>query len=290
MLTHLAGLAPRAAMSLATKHRGDPMAAVLPAAESRMDDIVADPAHLTAYRRLTGYRVTSYLPITYPHLASMRLGLRLMMSRPFPFTAMGMLHFGDEITELRQIPAGQRFSIRVRADNLAAHRRGVTFDLLNDATVDGETVWTQRSTFLYRVKQPPPDAAPPAAAPGESVTLSDFEALWRVPADAGRRYAEVSGDYNPIHLYPATARIYGMKRPIVHGMWSVARCVAALESRAGEAPRRLSARFRAPVSLPAKDVALCTRRADAGWEFALIAQRGQRHYLSGSMVSLGEAS
>ena len=37
---------------------------------------------------------------------------------------------------------------------------------------------------------------------------------WRLPADQGRRYAAVSGDYNPIHLYGWAARPFGFKQPI----------------------------------------------------------------------------
>ena len=54
---------------------------------------------------------------------------------------------------------------------------------------------------------------------------------WRLPGDLGRRYAAVSGDRNPIHLYALTAKAFGFPRQIAHGMWSKARCLAA--SRTG---------------------------------------------------------
>ena len=53
--------------------------------------------------------------------------------------------------------------------------------------------------------------------------------------DIGRRYGAVSGDRNPIHLYPLTARLFGFRRAIAHGMWTKARCLAALEGRLPEA-------------------------------------------------------
>ena len=61
---------------------------------------------------------------------------------------------------------------------------------------------------------------------------------WRLPGDLGRRYAAVSGDRNPIHLYPLTAKALGFPRQIAHGMWSLARCVAALENRLPDAVTR----------------------------------------------------
>ena len=72
---------------------------------------------------------------------------------------------------------------------------------------------------------------------------------WRLPADLGRRYAAVSGDRNPIHLYPLTARALGFPRQIAHGMWSKARCLAAVENRLPEA-FRVHVEFRKPVLLP----------------------------------------
>ncbi|WP_455352339.1 MaoC/PaaZ C-terminal domain-containing protein [Streptomyces sp. SYSU K217416] len=74
-------------------------------------------------------------------------------------------------------------------------------------------------------------------------------AQWRLPAGLGRRYGAVSGDRNPIHLHPLTAKAFGFPRAIAHGMWTVARCLAEAdpEGRITHA----HAEFKAPVLLPA---------------------------------------
>ena len=63
--------------------------------------------------------------------------------------------------------------------------------------------------------------------------LEDFDgafvARWHLPDDLGRRYASVSGDRNPIHMHALTAKAFGFPRAIAHGMWTKARCLAALE-------------------------------------------------------------
>ena len=74
---------------------------------------------------------------------------------------------------------------------------------------------------------------------------------WRLEGDLGRRYAAVSGDRNPIHLYALTAKALGFKRQIAHGMWSKARCVAALENRLPDAVT-VEVAFRKPIFLPGK--------------------------------------
>jgi acyl dehydratase len=106
---------------------------------------------------------------------------------------------------------------------------------------------------------------------------------WRLGGDVGRRYAAVSGDHNPIHLYPLTAKAFGFRRQIAHGMWSLARCVAALENRLPDAVT-VHAAFRKPILLPST-VAFgqdpVNDGPDVGIAFALTSPRSGAPYLVG---------
>lgn len=75
-------------------------------------------------------------------------------------------------------------------------------------------------------------------------------AEWRLEGDLGRRYAAVSGDRNPIHMHSLTAKPLGFPAAIAHGMWTKARCLAAIESRLPDA-FTVEVRFRKPILLPA---------------------------------------
>jgi hypothetical protein len=90
---------------------------------------------------------------------------------------------------------------------------------------------------------------------------------WRLGGDVGRRYAAVSGDHNPIHLYHLTAKALGFHRQIAHGMWSLARCVAALENRLPDMVT-VDAAFKKPIFLPGT-VAFAQDSTDGGIAFAL---------------------
>ena len=72
-----------------------------------------------------------------------------------------------------------------------------------------------------------------------------------MPGDIGRRYADVSGDRNPIHLHPVSAKLFGMPGAIAHGMWVKARCLAALEGLLPDS-HTSEVSFKAPMVLPAK--------------------------------------
>ncbi len=88
------------------------------------------------------------------------------------------------------------------------------------------------------------------AAPGRS-SPAELSVMWTIGPDAGRRYGRVSGDRNPIHVSRLAARAFGFPGPIAHGMFTAARCLAALGDRL---PERYVAEmaFRAPVPLAAK--------------------------------------
>ncbi len=105
---------------------------------------------------------------------------------------------------------------------------------------------------------------------------------WRLGADLGRRYAAVSGDHNPIHLYAVTAKAFGFPRQIAHGMWSKARCVAMLDPRLPGAVR-VDVAFKKPVLLPGS-VAFGSRKAsgtERDWEFSLTSPKSGAPHLVG---------
>ena len=103
--------------------------------------------------------------------------------------------------------------------------------------------------------------------------------MWSLPGDLGRRYAAVSGDHNPIHLYPLTAKALGFPRQIAHGMWTKARSIAALENRLPDAVR-VDVAFKRPVILPGK-VAFGSTPIDDGYAFSLTSPSSGAPHLQG---------
>ena len=49
-----------------------------------------------------------------------------------------------------------------------------------------------------------------------------------MPSDIGVRYARLSMDWNPHHLYPWSARLLGYRAPIAHGLWTLAKTIALI--------------------------------------------------------------
>ena len=258
-------------------------ASVLPDTELVRRGITPDPGQLADYARVCGYRVGDALPVTYPHVLAFGLQVALMADRSFPLALPGLVHLANRITVHRAIAPSEPLDVRVRADRLTAHPKGAQVDLIAVVSAGGETVWEGRSTYLSR------GATAPAAAGGEDVPepaapTGTARALWRIPADVGRRYAAVSGDVNPIHLHPLTARAMGFPRAIAHGMWTAARAAAALEGRVPDAVT-YDVVFRKPVLLPATAELVTEQDADGTWRFAVrSAGKAERLHLAGRIA------
>ena len=98
-----------------------------------------------------------------------------------------------------------------------------------------------------------------------------------------RGYATVSGDRDPIHLYPLTAKALGSRRHIAPGTWSRARCVAALD-RLPDRPR-VEVGFKKPIFLPGKAQFGAVAGA-GGWDFALVDPKSGAPHLLGHTTTL----
>jgi acyl dehydratase len=248
-----------------------------------LEHVEIDTAHLAAYDRVCGFRLSDELPPTYLHVLAFPLALAIMTERSFPFGVLGLVHIENRIEQLRPVRAGEPIALRVAAENLRDHEKGRAVDLVAEATVDGELVWRDVSTYLRRG-----GGSGSASGDGKRRRRTRAEphpatARWKVPGDIGRRYADVSGDRNPIHLHPLTAKAFGMPGAIAHGMWVKARCLAALE---GVLPERHTSevQFKAPMRLPAKVEFSDWREKDGAIGMEVRDARSGRPHLTGRVT------
>ncbi|HEU0042567.1 MAG TPA: MaoC/PaaZ C-terminal domain-containing protein [Jiangellaceae bacterium] len=237
----------------------------LPLASVSSAVVRVDRDHLADYARLCGFRISDALPATYPHVLAFPLAMDLMTGRAFPFSVMGLVHVEQHIIMHQPLKVTDRFVLEVHAADLRPHPRSQQFDIVTAVRLDGTEVWTGRSTYLRRSGARVRGTSHRAGV--EEPFRHEVSAVWRLPADLGRRYAAVSGDRNPIHLRPLTARPFGYRRPIAHGMWAVASCLAGLAGRM-PATSTIHAGFRRPILLPARTSYGLSQDA-RGWAFEL---------------------
>ncbi|MDQ8704473.1 MaoC/PaaZ C-terminal domain-containing protein [Streptomyces sp. LHD-70] len=249
--------------------------AVAPPTRLVLRDAAIDPGRLAAYRAVCGFpgsgstASSAELPVTYPHILGFPLAMRLMAAREFPLPLLGLVHTTFAVDQHRPLSADERPELTVYAEKLSPHRRGTEALLVTEARLAGELVWESRSTYLARHSTSYEGPGPERAAADGPLPV---RAEWDLPGDLGRRYGAASGDRNPIHLHPLTAKLFGFPRAIAHGMWTVARCLA---EHGAEGSVRVHAEFRAPVLLPGR-----VSYGAEGERFALRGA-GERVHLSG---------
>ena len=208
--------------------------------------VVTDPKHLDAYNEVCGFPRSDVLPATYPHMAAFGLHMTLMTDTAFPFAPMGLVHLRNSITQHRPIGVSEALDVSVRAADLRPHPKGSLIDILTIVSVGDEVVWGETMTLFSRHKG---GSAETSVAPLDGVDAPDGVVHWKLAGDLGRRYGAISGDRNPIHLYPITAKAFGFPTNIAHGMWTLARSLSAVQNKLPDAFTN-DIEFRKPILLP----------------------------------------
>ncbi|MHA7114505.1 MaoC family dehydratase [Pseudomonas promysalinigenes] len=235
--------------------------------------IHVQPGNLEAYRRLCHFTDEGRLPATYPHVMAFTLQLQLLTSHDFPFPLLGLVHLHNRIDVLRPLGGIDELRFAVYADNLQAHAKGGTFDLVTEAEDGLGLLWRETSRMLVRGlkldgRVDDSQEHAPSALPQMT--------RWYADTDIGRRYAMVCGDYNPIHLSAISARLFGFPKAIAHGMWSSAMALAALRTHIPTSGYRFEVAFRKPVRLPSEVILSASEAGPAG-ELRLDGQGGLLH-------------
>jgi acyl dehydratase len=142
-----------------------------------------------------------------------------------------LLHAAEEHVLSAPIRAGDTLTV---ASVLESVSDGTFTIVATETNQEGVVVAEVRGTMLIRGLASTRTAAPPCS---NDVV---FEQRARVDNDQPRRYAEASGDCNPIHLDHAAARRSGLRGVILHGMCTMALATkAAVDGPAGGDPTRV---------------------------------------------------
>jgi acyl dehydratase len=245
-----------------------------------VDGLRQDQDRLADYDRVCGFRLSDEVPPTWLHVLTFPLHVHLLSGGDSTVRLAGVVHVTNSMRLHRPVGVAERLDLAVRVTNLRPHRRGALLDLIGEVRVADELVWDGVTTYL----------APGATVPGtpEATERQPFEqrppiAVWRLPAGLGRDYRRVAGDPNPIHTSRLAAKAFGFARPIIHGMWTHARLLAALTPRLPDT-YAVEVAFTRPILLPAKVGAWWHPDAD-GWRAAVATPDGAKPYLLASLTT-----
>ncbi|MDR5878268.1 MaoC/PaaZ C-terminal domain-containing protein [Caballeronia sp. LZ032] len=222
----------------------------LPAIRLVRPDVKLDPEAIGRYARVCGFIPEQGVPLTFPHVLAFPLHLMMLTDPSFPWSALGVVHLSNRVHLRRPLMAGQALRIEVECGPLMPHQKGQAFTLHTRIFRRGEAVWDGDSVYLKRGARSASAPDAPDAVAAVARPLLAREARWQLPPQLGRDYAKASGDFNPIHLHMLTAKAFGFPRAIAHGMWTLARTLAALHPVKALAAGHAHGDFKTPLYLP----------------------------------------
>ena len=215
-----------------------------------------DNVHYAAFCQEVDWPANEHAHPLYLQMLSLPLQMQCLLDKQSPFPLLGLIHAANKVSVLAHCDLSEPFECRVRFHEVRPHNRGWEVDVMLEALQAGNLVYRAISSYLVKVKAV---HVAPLGSKGDvhdDCSLEDRARIGKISAAAntGRRYAKLSGDYNPIHLSATSAKVFGFKKPIAHGMWTLSRAVSAFVSHQEHsqtiAVTEVKSRFKKPVFLP----------------------------------------
>lgn len=136
--------------------------------------------------------------------------------------------------------------------------------------IDGKIVWRNTTTAFKQIKRGI------SRFNFKPIQVSD-QPVWNLASNHGRKYAWLSNNFDLIHFSKFTAKMMGLKKPIMHGMFTAARGLSEMKSL--KYPFKIDFRFVAPIYLPSKVV---YQKMENG--FTVYNENGKRLHLEASIL------
>jgi acyl dehydratase len=214
------------------------------------DNVMLDKKNITDYNKFFG--IKAQLPVTYFFLTAMRSQLAVMNDKSFPIAVMGIVHLGNKIEVHDTVDLSKPLKLETSVI-VPTKEEGSLFPTLSVKFFQGsKLVATCDSLFIAKRKKKSEnkkDETPIEEAPKKTVVYTE-ELVY--PKNIGWKYAKVSGDYNPIHLFSFFAKNFGFKSSIAHGWCSASRVYAIAEKQKNKQFKFIDVSFKTPIPLPDK--------------------------------------
>jgi len=267
-------------VALSRKPPHVPAGKQVPKLSARLDGVRlgrhAQADGLQRYRALTGWTRPEVPPV-WPFVLASGLHLELLAGDAFPVKLLGIVHVAQRLEVRAPLQESDEGALEIWLEGHRDTERGQEFDLHTVFRQGSATPWVSLTTFLARAKssggakKAPP--APRVASEGARWVQLD------APSGLGRRYGDLVGDLNPIHLSDLSAKLFGFPKAIAHGMWSLARCLSEQPPRSG--PWALDCQFKLPVFMPSRPWLESTSQG-----FTLLDEGKQKPHLAATWSTL----
>lgn len=272
-----AALYARVATTLFKKGKGN-----LPDITIHLEKASLQPNDLKKYNKVCGFDHTLIVPATYIHTFIFPLHTQLLSQPEVPYPMLGLIHFANSIKQNRPLYVGEEFSATCKFGNLIAHDKGQAFELYTYIEVKGKRIWEDTSIYFYKSGKEGIGSVLEWDQP--ELPENSIKTTWDLHQNLGIEYAIASGDFNPIHLHPLSAKMFGFQRHIIHGMWSAGKVLSSLEKQVSES-FEFTTLFKLPIFLPSS-VIFRQNKTDEGFDFDIVDRTQEKPHLKGYLRNI----
>lgn len=186
------------------------------------------------------------LPLPFVFVATQKAQLMLMTHKLSQLKVLGLIHRSVEFHAVKPFSINATYQVKVYESNQTETDLGFEFQITAELRdQQGDLVMKYLSDYL--VKKPKPRSkASEARQKSSQDSLVEWDEVKKFNVKTVNPYAWVSKDLNPIHL-KGFSKLFGMKRPIAHGMYMVGLICACQKQQLAQA--RFD--FLRPAVLPA---------------------------------------
>ncbi len=222
----------------------------LPAITASWLNAKANVDSLKKYETVLGLASSPVLPVLYPHVLSGGMHMHMLTHPDFPIRLLGSVHLKNSIKQYQGIDIQSEMDIHSAIGEYRLTAKGLEFDFSTQVKVEGKVVWEELSIYFkagkFGGKEHPSEQS---SFELDSLTQGDKMADWEVPKNRGKQYAKITGDYNPIHMSPTLAKLFGLKRDIAHGFGVLAQAIEQAGFNTTHKPCQVDVVFKGPVFL-----------------------------------------
>lgn len=204
--------------------------------------------HYTEWCRATPGRYANSIP---PHLGGAKIGMGLIASltSQSPYPMLSVLNQGIIMKINKPLPQGEVINMHGElvdaSDDGYRARVHVHIELGTASTPNAMSIDSLAAVVLK--KRPPSNEPKPTPPNYETVST------WQAAEDEGVKFFYLTGDFNPIHTWPALAKKSRFKGCIMHGYGAFAQVFEGIQN-AGYTISEIEVRFIKPLPLPSPEV------------------------------------
>jgi acyl dehydratase len=251
----------------------------------RAEPVTIEQAHTEAYADATDdanprYRGADAVAPPMFHVRPV-MPLMMQMARDPELVGIDMLrlvHGEHAMRFARVLRPGEVLSLSGALQDVAIKSSGAVYTFALCGDVDGERVLDGSTSYFIRAPKPPERSAGEKKPAPSEPPPADWTVEQAVTDDQAVRYADASGDRNPIHLDEAVAQKAGLPGCILHGLCTLAFAQRDLIDRACDGdPARLAAlstRFTGMV-LPGDTLTFEVRSEEGALGFRTLGRKGR---------------